>query len=60
MPLLNKLETTGTTMSPLKGKQPTTPLQSGAIPINNSFEMGTYIDTISDTPRAVDTTGNAS
>lgn len=58
MPLLNKLETTGTQMTPLKGKKPTAPLQSGAIPINNSFQNGTYIDTISSTPRAVDTTGN--
>tara|TARA_B110000908_G_C10109669_1_gene382440 strand:- start:382 stop:561 length:180 start_codon:yes stop_codon:yes gene_type:complete len=59
MPLLNKLETQGTSMTPLKGNKPSAPLQSGAIPINNSFQSGTYIDTISSTPRAVDTTGNA-
>ena len=39
MPLLKKLETEGTTMTPLTGNQPKSSLQS-------------------ETPRAVDTTGN--
>ena len=58
MPLLKKLETEGTTMTPLTGNQPKSSLQSGAIPVNNTFSKGTYIDFVSETPRAVDTTGN--
>tara|TARA_R110000803_G_scaffold99458_1_gene167530 strand:+ start:1759 stop:1938 length:180 start_codon:yes stop_codon:yes gene_type:complete len=59
MPLLDRLETAGTTLTPLKGNQPTAPLQSGAIPINNSFQDGTYQNTLSDSPRSTDNTGNA-
>ncbi len=58
MPLLNKLETEGSTLTPLKGNQPKSSLQAGAIPVNNTFSKGTYIDYVSDTPRASDNTGN--
>ncbi len=58
MALLDTLTTSGTTMTPLKGNQPTAPLQMGAIPINNSFQEGTYEDTVLKTPRATDNTGN--
>ena len=59
MPLLKKLETEGSTLTPLKGEKPSAPLKSGGvIPVNNTFSKGTYIDYVSDAPRAVDTTGN--
>ena len=59
MPLLNKLETEGTTLTPLKGNVPKSSLQSGAIiPVDNTFSKGTYVDYVSEAPRAVDTTGN--
>ena len=59
MPLLSKLETEGSTLTPLKGEKPTAPLKTGGtIPINNTFSKGTYADYVSETPRAVDTTGN--
>tara|TARA_R110001592_G_C12895427_1_gene726089 strand:- start:456 stop:641 length:186 start_codon:yes stop_codon:yes gene_type:complete len=59
MPLLKKFETEGSTLTPLTGNQPTAPLKNaGTIPVNNSFQNGTYEDTILETPRAVDTTGN--
>jgi|TARA_B100000925_G_C21732479_1_gene355734 hypothetical protein len=61
MPLLKKFEIGGSTLNPLAGKQPTAPLQDGStIPVNNTFEKGTYQDYIVDTPRASDTTGNVS
>ena len=59
MPLLKKLETEGSTLTPLTGNQPTAPLKNaGTIPVNNTFSKGTYVDYVSETPRAVDTTGN--
>ena len=59
MPLLNKLETEGSQLTPLTGNQPTAPLKNaGTIPVNNTFSRSTYIDFVSETPRAVDTTGN--
>ncbi len=58
MPLLNKLETEGSILTPLNGQQPKASLQAGAIPVNNTFSKGTYVDFVSNTPRAVDTTGN--
>ena len=59
MPLLNKLETEGTVLTPLNGNKPTAPLKGAAtIPVNDTFSKGTYVDYVSDTPRAVDTTGN--
>ena len=59
MPLLNKLETEGSNLTPLKGEKPSAPVKSGGvIPVNNTFSKGTYIDYVSNTPRAVDTTGN--
>ena len=58
MPLLNKLETEGSVLTSLNGQQPKSSLQGGAIPVNNTFSKGTYVDFVSETPRAVDTTGN--
>lgn len=59
MPLLNKFETKGSNFNKLAGKQPTAPLSDGStIPVNNTFSKGTYVDYVSDAPRAVDTTGN--
>jgi len=59
MPLLKKFETEGSQLTPLTGNQPTAPLNSaGTIPVNNTFSKGTYVDFASETPRAVDTTGN--
>ena len=58
MPLLNRLQTKGTTLTPLNGNIPKSSLQSGAIPVNNTFSKGTYANYVSETPRAVDTTGN--
>jgi hypothetical protein len=59
MPLLKKFETEGSQLTPLTGNQPTAPLNSaGTIPVNNTFSKGTYVDFVSETPRAVDTTGN--
>jgi len=58
MPLLKKLETEGSVLTPLNGQQPVSSLQSGAFPVNNTFSKGTYVDYVSETPRAVDTTGN--
>jgi len=59
MPLLKKFETEGSQLTPLTGNQPSAPLKSaGTIPVNNTFSKGTYIDFVSETPRAVDTTGN--
>ena len=58
MPLLKKLETEGSTLTPLNGQQPKSSLQSGAIPVNNTISKGTYIDYVSDSPRATDNTGN--
>jgi len=59
MPLLNKLEQQGSTLTPLRGETPTAPLNgTGVIPINNTFSQGTYQDFVSDAPRTTDTTGN--
>lgn len=58
MPLLKKLETEGSILTPLNGQQPKSSLQSGAIPVNNTFSKGTYIDYVSESPRATDNTGN--
>jgi|TARA_B100000780_G_scaffold87658_1_gene60325 hypothetical protein len=59
MPLLKKFETEGSQLTPLTGNQPTAPLRNaGTIPVNNTFSKGTYVDFVSETPRAVDTTGN--
>ena len=59
MPLLNKLEEDGTTLTPLKGNVPTAALNgTGTIPINNTFTQGTYQEFVSDAPSSVDTTGN--
>jgi|TARA_R110000803_G_scaffold48202_4_gene100128 hypothetical protein len=59
MPLLKKFETEGSQLTPLTGNQPSAPLKNaGTIPVNNTFSKGTYIDFVSEAPRAVDTTGN--
>ena len=59
MPLLKKFETEGSQLTPLTGNQPSAPLKNaGTIPVNNTFSKGTYVDYVSETPRAVDTTGN--
>ena len=59
MPLLKKFETEGSQLTPLTGNQPSAPLKNaGTIPVNDTFSKGTYIDFVSETPRAVDTTGN--
>lgn len=59
MPLLNTLQTQGSTLTPLKGEQPTGPLKAGGtIPVNNTFSQGTYQTYVSDAPTSVDTTGN--
>ncbi len=59
MPLLKKLQTGGSQLTPLNGNQPGAPLSDAAtIPVNNTFSRGTYADYVSETPRAVDTTGN--
>lgn len=59
MPLLKKFETEGSQLTPLTGNQPTAPLKgAGTIPVNDTFSKGTYVDFVSETPRAVDTTGN--
>ena len=61
MPLLNKLENDGSTLTPLRGEQPTGPLKAGGtIPVNNTFSQGTYQNYVSDAPNSVDTTGNIS
>ena len=60
MPLLKKFETEGSHLTPLTGNQPTAPLKNaGTIPVNDTFSKGTYVDFVSETPRALDTTGNA-
>jgi len=59
MPLLSKLEVDGTTLTPLKGNIPTAALNgTGTIPINDTFNQGTYQEYVSDAPRSVDATGN--
>ena len=59
MPLLKKFETEGSQFTPLTGNQPSAPFKNaGTIPVNNTFSKVTYIDFVSETPRAVDTTGN--
>lgn len=59
MPLLKKFEEKGSNLTPLKGNKPSAPLADGSvIPVNNTFNRGTYEDYVTETPRAVDTTGN--
>jgi len=59
MPLLKKLQTGGSQLTPLNGNQPSAPLSDAStIPVNTTFSRGTYVDYVSETPRAVDTTGN--
>ena len=59
MPLLSKFENQGSTLTPLRGEQPSAPLKgNGVIPINNTFEAGIYQDYVVDTPIASDVTGN--
>lgn len=59
MPLLNKFESEGSTLTPLRGEQPSAPLKgNGVIPVNNTFEKGTYQDYVLDVPKASDATGN--
>ena len=59
MPLLNKFETEGSTLTPLRGEKPSAPLKSGGtIPLNNTFSQGTYQNYVSDAPNSVDATGN--
>ena len=59
MPLLDKFEKQGSTLTPLRGEKPAAPLKgNGIIPVNNTFSQGTYEDFVSDAPRTDDTTGN--
>ncbi len=59
MPLLNKFETEGSTLTPLRGEKPAAPLKNGGtIPVNNTFSQGTYQNYVSDAPNSVDATGN--
>jgi len=59
MPLLKRFEEKGSTLTPLKGEQPSAPLKgNGVIPINNTFNEGTYEDYVVNTPRVTDNTGN--
>jgi|TARA_R110001592_G_scaffold161939_3_gene394828 hypothetical protein len=59
MPLLDRLENKGSSLTPLRGEQPAAPLKgNGVIPVNNTFELGTYQNYVVDTPRASDNTGN--
>ena len=50
--LLSKFENDGSTMTPLRGEQPTGPLRNGqdGLPINNTFELGTYQDYVVNIP----------
>lgn len=59
MPLLDKFEQQGSTLTPLRGEKPSAPLNgNGVIPVNDTFSQGTYEDFVSNAPRVVDTTGN--
>jgi|TARA_R110000803_G_scaffold185289_1_gene247665 hypothetical protein len=59
MPLLDKFEQQGSTLTPLRGEKPSAPLKgNGVIPVNDTFSQGTYEDFVSNAPRVVDTTGN--
>ena len=59
--ILSQFEENGSTLTPLRGEQPSGPLKgNGVIPINNTFSQGTYQNFVSDAPTAVDTTGNVS
>ena len=59
MTLINKFEKEGSTLTPLRGEQPSAPLKSGGtIPVNNTFSQGTYQNFVSDAPRSKDVTGN--
>ena len=50
--LLSKFENDGSTMTPLRGEEPTGPLRNGqdGLPINNTFELGTYQDYVVNIP----------
>ena len=52
--LLSKFENDGSTMTPLRGEQPPGPLRNGqdGLPINNTFELGTYQDYVVNVPDA--------
>ena len=52
--LLSKFENDGSTMTPLRGEHPTGPLRNGqdGLPINNTFELGTYQDYVVNVPDA--------
>jgi|TARA_B110000967_G_scaffold6167_1_gene6190 hypothetical protein len=59
MPLLDKFEKQGSTLTPLRGEKPSAPLKgNGIIPVNNTFSQGTYTDYVSDAPKTDDNTGN--
>jgi len=59
MPLLDKFEKQGSTLTPLRGEKPSATLKgNGVIPVNNTFSQGTYEDFVSDAPRTDDNTGN--
>lgn len=60
MALLDKFETNGSTLNPLKGTQPEAALKDAAtLPVNDSFSKGKYQSYILDTDRATDLTGNS-
>ena len=59
MPLLDRLENKGSSLTALRGEQPAAPLRgNGVIAVNNTYELGTYQNYVVDTPRASDNTGN--
>ena len=59
MPLLDRFENKGSTLTPLRGEHPSAPLKgNGVLPVNNTFELGTYQNYVVDTPRTTDNTGN--
>lgn len=59
MPLLDKFEKQGSTLTPLRGEKPSAPLKgNGVIPVNDTFSQGTYEDFVSNAPRTNDNTGN--
>jgi len=61
MALLNKFLLDGSQVTFLKGQKPTGPLSPGpgTIPINNTFEQGTYEDyLVNISTRITDNTGN--
>ena len=59
MPLLKRFEEKGSTLTPLKGEQPSAPLKGiGVIPINNTFQVGTYQNYVVDVPESADRTND--